>query len=106
MQGTFYEWQYLLQTAFVDAKLKAAVNAACDWAAAATNQAQALSSQCVKLLNQASAEIAHVNLYNIYGDWCGPQCILLPLSLPYIHTYIQTYIHTCPDRPALSLLPA
>jgi hypothetical protein len=92
VQGTFYEWQYLLQTAFVDAKLKAAVNAACDWAAAATNQAQALSSQCVKLLNQASAEIAHVNLYNIYGDWCGPQCILL-LSLPYIHTYIHTYIH-------------
>ena len=63
----------------MDAKLKAAVNAACDWAAAATNQAQALSSQCVKLLNQASAEIAHVNLYNIYGDWCG---IAFPFAFP------------------------
>ena len=84
MKGTFYEWQYLLQTAFVDAKLKAAVNAACDWAAAASNQPQALSSQCVKLLNQASAEIAHVNLYNIYGDWYG--------HMPYIHI---PCIHAC-----------
>ena len=78
-QGTFYEWQYLLQTAFIDAKLKSAVNSACDWAAAAQNTANALSATCVKLLNQASAEIAHVNLYNIYGDWY--QHFPLPYSL-------------------------
>ncbi len=48
----------------------------CDWTAAAANQPGALSFPCVALLNQASAEIGHVNLYDIYGDWCACFCIL------------------------------
>lgn len=68
-QGTYYEWSYLKQTSFVDQNLKAAIDASCNWAAAANNTPNALSAKCVSLLNQASAEISHVNLYNIYGDW-------------------------------------
>ena len=45
------------------------VNAACDWEAAAKNEKGALSLECVRLLNEASAQIANVNMYNIYGDW-------------------------------------
>lgn len=67
-QGTYYEWSYLLQTAFIDSDLKAKINTACDWAAAAKNTAGALSLQCVGLLNSASQEISNVDLYNIYGD--------------------------------------
>lgn len=44
------------------------VNAACNWTAAANNEANALSNACVQLLNAASTEIGHVNLYDIYGD--------------------------------------
>jgi hypothetical protein len=67
-QGTYYEWQYLLQTAFIATSLKNSVNSECDWEAAAANKADALSAKCVQLLNQASAEISNVNLYDIYGD--------------------------------------
>ena len=45
------------------------MNAACDWEAAAKNEKGALSLECVRLLNEASAQIANVNMYNIYGDW-------------------------------------
>lgn len=69
LQGTYYEWQYLTQTGFVSTDLKNQVNAACDWTAAAKNKKGALSLQCVKLLNEASAQISNVNMYNIYGDW-------------------------------------
>jgi len=73
-QGTYYEWSYLLQTAFVSNDLKAQVNRACDWEAAAINDPTALSSACVALLNQASAQISHVNMYNIYGDCVSAMC--------------------------------
>ena len=68
LKGTYYEWSYLLQTAFIDSDLKAKINTACDWAAAAKNTVGALSLQCVGLLNSASQEISNVDLYNIYGD--------------------------------------
>lgn len=67
--GTYYEWSYLLQTAFVSNDMKDQVNAACNWTAAAKNEKGALSLKCVSLLNQASAQIQNVNMYNIYGDW-------------------------------------
>ena len=54
--------------------LKANVNSACNWAAAALNEANALSVKCVQLLNDASAEIQNVNLYNIYGDCVSDMC--------------------------------
>lgn len=73
-QGTYYQWQYLLNTGFIDQDLKDQVNAACDWAAAATNSKNALSAKCVSLLNAASTEISHVNLYNIYGDCVSGGC--------------------------------
>jgi hypothetical protein len=53
----------------VSTDLKNKVNKACDWDAAAKNEKGALSLECVKLLNDASAQISNVNLYNIYGDW-------------------------------------
>jgi carboxypeptidase C (cathepsin A) len=68
-QGTYYEWQYLLNTAFIDQALKDSVNEACDWDSASKNVKNALSAKCVSLLNAASTEIGHVNMYNIYGDW-------------------------------------
>eukprot|EP01038_Epipyxis_sp_PR26KG_P015132 gene15132-20371_t len=73
-QGTFYEWQYLLNDAFVDQKLKNSINANCNWTAAALNDPKALSAKCVSLLNDASAEIGHVNLYNVYGDCVDDMC--------------------------------
>jgi cathepsin A (carboxypeptidase C) len=68
-QGTINEWQYLLYTGFIDQDLKNKVNEACDWEAASVNTANALSAKCISLLNAASTEISHVNMYNIYGDW-------------------------------------
>eukprot|EP01035_Chromulina_nebulosa_P019308 gene19308-25169_t len=73
-QGTYYEWGYLIQTSFVDPELKAQVNSACNWTAAALNLPKALSATCVSLLNAASSEIGHVNLYNIYGDCVSAGC--------------------------------
>lgn len=75
-QGTFYEWQYLLNTAFVSQNTKDAVNAECDWESAKANVEGALSLACVGLLSEASKEIGNVNMYNIYGecvnsDGCG-----------------------------------
>lgn len=67
-QGTYYEWQYLLNTAFIDADLKTSINKECDWVAAAKNEPKALSAKCLSLLGDASAEISNVNMYNIYGD--------------------------------------
>jgi len=77
-QGTYYEWQYLIQTGFVSTDLKNKVNAACDWEAAAKNEKGALSLECVRLLNEASAQIANVNMYNIYGDCVNDMCKALP----------------------------
>ena len=39
----------------------------CDWEAAKADEKGALSLQCTSLLNQASAQIQNINLYNIYG---------------------------------------
>jgi carboxypeptidase C (cathepsin A) len=73
-QGTYYEWDYLTQTAFVDPNLKREINSACNWTAANLNEPQALSANCVSLLNKASAQINHVNLYDIYGDCVTDMC--------------------------------
>jgi len=73
-QGTYYEWSYLLGTAFIHQDLKNSINAACDWEAAKENEDGALSLQCLRLLDAASAEIGHVDLYNIYGDCVSSTC--------------------------------
>lgn len=73
-QGTFTEWSYLAQTPFVDSRLKSAINSACNWTAAALNEPAALNAECVGLLNEASTEIGHVNLYDIYGDCVSSSC--------------------------------
>jgi hypothetical protein len=73
-QGTYYEWEYLLQTGFISDDLKKRVNAECDWTAAAANEPDALSIECVALLNEASTQISHVDLYNIYGDCVSGAC--------------------------------
>jgi len=81
-QGTFYEWQYLTQTGFVSTDLKTKINDACDWKAAEKNEKGALSLLCVSLLNQASAQISNVNMYNIYGDCVNDMCAATPDSKP------------------------
>eukprot|EP01039_Chlorochromonas_danica_P000975 gene975-1059_t len=73
-QGTYYEWQYLLQTSFVENSMKDQVNAACDWTKAANNDPDALSFHCISLLNQASKQISHVNMYDMYGDCVTNSC--------------------------------
>lgn len=73
-QGTFYEWEYLLQTGFIDTDLKNAINAACDWEAAEANEPGAITAPCAKLLASASEEISNVNMYNIYGDCVTNMC--------------------------------
>ncbi|CAE7624272.1 CTSA, partial [Symbiodinium microadriaticum] len=72
--GTYYEWEYLVQTGFVDTNLKNEINSECDWEAAAANEEGALSAKCVSLLNDASAEIGNVNMYDIYGDCVSSMC--------------------------------
>lgn len=67
-QGTYYEWEYLVQTAFIDNDLKVKINEVCDWEAAEQNTEGALSAVCVSYLNKASAEMTGINLYNVYGD--------------------------------------
>jgi hypothetical protein len=100
-QGTFYEWSYLIQTPFVSTDLKNQVNAECGWTAAAANEKGALSLKCVKLLNEASAQISNVNMYNVYGDWyvlleSVPAPILTPLNISYntITYYHNVLNHT------------
>lgn len=73
-QGTYYEWTYLLETGFVSEDLKHRVNSACDWEAAAVNNPDALTAECVLLLNEASKQIGHVDMYNIYGDCVSGGC--------------------------------
>jgi len=96
-QGIFYEWSYLLQTAFIDKNLKLKVNDVCDWPAAAKNIPGALSFACISLLSQASSVIQNVNMYDIYGDCVndsgcshGPnsrlQCNKVPERQPYVVT--------------------
>lgn len=57
-----------MEQAFVAGDLKKKIAATCDWASAAANVPDALSAECVLLLNEASAQIENVNMYNIYGD--------------------------------------
>lgn len=73
-QGTFYEWEYLLGTGFIDTDLKKQINGACDWESAEKNIRGSLTAECVTLLNSASKEIGHVDLYNIYGDCVSDMC--------------------------------
>ena len=65
-QGTFYEWTYLMQSSLVSNTLKAKVNKQCDWEAAEANIEGALSKECISLLDQASQQIANVNMYGVY----------------------------------------
>lgn len=66
-QGTYYQWTYLVSTGFVEQDLKKQIMDECDWEAAKADEKGALSLQCTSLLNQASAQIQNINLYNIYG---------------------------------------
>jgi len=67
-QGTYYEWEYILQLGFLPDDFKNQVNAACNWTAAKANDPNAISANCQKLLDQAGNIIGHVDLYNVYGD--------------------------------------
>ena len=73
-QATYTEWKYLIETPFVSRELKEKVNSACDWPAAAKNEKNALSFNCVKLLNEASDAIENINLYSVYGDCTSGGC--------------------------------
>jgi len=44
------------------------IDSTCNWTAAALNLPDAISQDCEKLLDQASDIIAHVNMYDVYGD--------------------------------------
>ena len=72
--GTYYHWLYLTGAALVDRKLKKSINSECNWTAASLNIPKALSLACETLLGEASVEISHVNLYNIYGDCVSGGC--------------------------------
>ena len=48
--------------------MKKQITEECDWEAAENNEKHALSVKCTGLLNQASAQIQNIDLYNIYGD--------------------------------------
>ena len=61
-QRWVYDTTYLIGTALVDPQLKAKIVAQCDFTAAAP------STGCAALIDQMSAAIDHVNLYNIYGE--------------------------------------
>lgn len=78
-QGTYYEWEYLVQTALVSTDLKNKINMMCDWKSASENVPNSLSLACVKLLNDASEQIQNVNLYNIYGECVNDMCSASPV---------------------------
>ena len=61
-QRWVYDTTYLIGTALVDPQLKAQIVAQCDFTAAAP------STACAALIDQMSAAVGHVNLYNIYGE--------------------------------------
>jgi carboxypeptidase C (cathepsin A) len=67
-QGTYYEWEYLLQLGFLPDDVKNQINANCDWAGAKQNQPNAISAACQKLLDQAGDIIGHIDMYDVYGD--------------------------------------
>jgi carboxypeptidase C (cathepsin A) len=67
-QGTYYEWEYLLQLGFLSDDTKAQINANCNWTAAKANDPNAITAKCQNLLDQAGTIIGHVDLYNVYGD--------------------------------------
>jgi hypothetical protein len=48
--------------------MKDRINAACDWASAAKNIPNSLSTACTDLLVAGSKQIQNTNMYNIYGD--------------------------------------
>jgi len=73
-QATYSEWSYLLQTPFVSGALKEKANKACDWDAAKAGNKNALSFNCISVLNEASQGIDNVNLYNVYGDCTSGGC--------------------------------
>lgn len=50
------------------------INKECDWESAAKNIPDALSAKCVTLLNEASTQVSHVNMYNVYGDCVSDMC--------------------------------
>jgi cathepsin A (carboxypeptidase C)/serine carboxypeptidase-like clade 1 len=62
------------------------INKACDWEAAAKNELDAMSPECVGLLNQASTQIGHVNTYDVYGD-----CVT-DSGCPKDDKFTQTYL--------------
>ena len=77
---SFFRWAYLTQTAFMSSSTKTAIASTCNWTAAAPTPAPA----CQAVLQQAAAAIAHVNLYNVYGDCISG--IPSPPQLPSIRS--------------------
>jgi carboxypeptidase C (cathepsin A) len=67
-QGTYYEWEYLTQLALIPNTLKNQINMVCNWTAAMNNTPNSISPQCQVLLEEASAIISNVDLYDVYGD--------------------------------------
>lgn len=94
---SYYRWAYLVQTAFISSSAKAAIASACNWTAADPLP----SSSCKEVLTDAAKSIAHVNLYNVYGD-CISGLALAPLpSLRMPRTHPQMCL--CPEPPLIVL---
>ena len=84
-----YDTTYLMGTALVAPQLKAEMGAQCDFTAAAPSEG------CAALIDQMSAAIGHVNLYNIYGecitgrqDQGGAQQGKAPYKIPYARDFL------------------
>ena len=68
-RGLYLQFEYILNLAFTNPDLKAAITEACDWEKCVqpTAQLSVLSNQCMQLLDEVSYELGDINIYNVYG---------------------------------------
>ena len=73
--GFKYEWQFFLDTAFVNYDLRNDVAAACNWTACTNDvNTTVLGDKCINLVHNVSNLVGYINAYNIYGECQHTEC--------------------------------
>ena len=73
--GFKYEWQFFLDTAFIDYDLRNDVAAACNWTACTNNvNTTVLGDKCLNVVQNVSNLVGYINVYNIYGECQHTTC--------------------------------
>ena len=73
--GFYYEWQFFLDTAFVNNDLRTEVEDACDWTICTNSvTTTVLGEKCLNLVQNVSNLVGYINAYNIYGECLHTSC--------------------------------